>query len=174
MQEPIDHRVNSTAVTQSEFNAQQIRFLPAIIEFVRKRFVYDKLQYNEIEEIELKTGYLIKNRWVIRAIAIMVIILLIRFIFYIVDHTNNLIDTNPSFWFNKGSMIAVWGPIVLIVGALLAFYQSFLRSTVVTIKTEKFTRRISVRKLDKIGDTDKLIPFLKSRGVLVFDKRDRP
>jgi hypothetical protein len=102
-----------------------------------------------------------------------VVILLISFILYIVDHTNNLIDTNPSFWFNKGSMIAVWGPIVLIVGALLAFYQSFPRSTVVTIKTEKFTRRISVRKLDKIGDTDRLIPFLKSRGVLVFDKRDR-
>ena len=55
MQEPIDHRINSTAVTQSEFNAQQIRFLPTIIEFVRKRFVYDKLQYKEIEEVELKT-----------------------------------------------------------------------------------------------------------------------
>jgi hypothetical protein len=66
----------------------------------------------------------------------------------------------------------VWDPIVLIVGALLALYQSFLRLTVVTIKTSKYNRSISIRKLDKKGDTGRLIPFLKSKDVLVFDKRD--
>ncbi len=173
MKEPIDHRINSTAVTQSEFFALQIRFMPHIVEFVRKRFVYEKLQYSEIEEIQLESGYLIKNRWVIRVLAIAIIIVLIRFIQYGMDHTENLQDTNASFWFNRGSALSVWGPIALIIGTLMAFYQSFLRSTVITIKTSHVSRRISIRRLDKKGDTDRLIPFLKSKDVLVFDKRDR-
>lgn len=172
MQEPLDHRINSTVVNQHEFDAIQIRFLPTIIEFVRNRFVYDKLHYSQIEEVEFKTGYLNKNRWVIRVIATVVIVLLIRFIKYGMDHTGNLQETNSAFWFNKGAIISVWGPVILMLGASLAFYQSFIRSTVITIKTPEFKRSISIRELDKKGDTDRLIPFLKSKDVLVFDKRD--
>jgi hypothetical protein len=58
VKEPIDRGINNTAVSQNEFYAQQIRFLPTIIEFVRKRFVYDKFHY---KEIEMESGLLIKN-----------------------------------------------------------------------------------------------------------------
>jgi hypothetical protein len=171
MQKEIDDKTN-TEVRQIEFEANQIRFLSSNIEFLRNRFVYDKLDYSNVDEIEFKTGYLLKNRWIIRLIALTVVILLIRFIQYGLFHTENLQETNLSFWFNRGAIISVWGPIILVIGAFLVFYQSFKKSTVITIKTSKYKRSISILELDKKGQINQLISFLKSKNVLVFDKRN--
>jgi hypothetical protein len=68
-------------------------------------------------------------------------------------------------------MLSVWGPVVLMIAMIAAIYQSFLRSTVVTIRASNFKKSTSIRKMDKQGETRRLIPFLNSKDVLVFDKR---
>ena len=89
------------------------------------------------------------------------------------EHTSNLNNTNVAFWFNKGSIISVWGPIILIIGVLIAFFQSFQRSTVIIIKTQKLTKSISIRELDKSGDIEPLSAFLHSKDIVIFDNRMR-
>jgi hypothetical protein len=163
--------MESTEVSQTEFRTTQIRFLPTHIEFVRNRFVYKKLPYVEIDELELQSGFLIQNRWIIRFLALVVIYLLIRYVLYGMDHTQNFKDTNPAVWFNKGSIFLVWGPVMLMIAMIAAIYQSFLRSTVITIRASNFKKSTSIRKMDKQGETRRLIPFLNSKDVLVFDKR---
>lgn len=173
MQEPLDLQMDISESNQHEFDAIQIRFLPTLIEFVRNRFVYDKTHYSKIEEVQFKKGYLNKNRWVIRVIATFVVFFLIRFLKYGLDQTANFQETNSAFWFNKGAIISVWGPVIFMLGALLAFYQSFKKSTVVIIKTSEYKRSVSIPEIDKKGQTDRLIAFLKSKNVLVSDKRSR-
>jgi hypothetical protein len=167
--EPIDHRINSEAVTQSEFLDVQIRFLPTTIEFVRNRFVYKTVEYAEVDEVELKRGFLIKNRWIVRMITVLVTIAIIRFVMYGMIQTRNFSDTNSAFWFNRGSILFVWGPALLIIGMLLVFIQSFIRSTVLVIVAKGVKHRISIRKLDKKGEIGNLMSFLRSKGITVFD-----
>lgn len=171
MKEPIDHRMYGSIESQNEFHSDQIRFLPTFIELVRNNFVYSKVDYAEIVEVEIRDGFLIKNRWVIRIIAIVTIIILFRFIQYGLYQSGGIREMSSAQWFNKGAIFSIWGPIILTIGALLALYQSLLKSTVITIKTPKISRRISIRKLDKNGETERLIPFLLSKDVLVFDNR---
>lgn len=171
MKEPIDHRMYGVSASPNEFRTEQIRFLSANIELVRNNFVYSIIDYAEIVEVEVKNGFLIKNRWVVRIISIIVTLILLRFIQYGLHQSGGIREMSSAQWFNKGAILSVWGPIILITGALLAFYQSLIRSTVITIKTPTLKSRFSVRKLDKKDEIDSLISYLMLKDVLVFDKR---
>ena len=46
-----------------DFRSDQIRFVSKDVELVRNKFVYKKIEYQDISEIRFTNGYLIKNRW---------------------------------------------------------------------------------------------------------------
>lgn len=156
---------------QSEYEDTNIRFTKDKIELLRNRFVYAQLHYVDIHQIKFSDGFLVRNRWLIRILAIAALLWLIVFIRYGASATANFQETNLSFWFNRGAMIGVWGPLILMVFLLLAIYQTFIRATVIHITSAEYDKKISIKQLYKKGEVNALIGFLKSKEIDLIDLR---
>jgi hypothetical protein len=164
-------RENETKVPDDSFRSEYINFLHPKIELVRNNFVFENLAYDSIKEVVLSDGYLIKNRWLIRTLSILAIYFTAKFLFFGITVSGGIEHWNLAQWFNKGSLIGVWGPILLLVGASLALYQSLIKSPILTIGTNNKPIVVRIKKLEENKTLEQLQIFLHGKGLKVIDHR---
>lgn len=164
-------RENGTKFPDDYFRSEYINFLHSNIELVRNKFVFEKIPYDTVHEIILSDGYLIKNRWIIRALSFVAFYFSFKFIHFGLIVSGGLEKWNLAQWFNKGALITVWGPLILIVGAALALYQSFIKSPILTIKTNKAQHIVRIKYFEEKKTLNELQFFLVEKGLAVNDKR---
>lgn len=179
-QEIIDQRIfppleaeNHGQLSSNAIRSENIHFLHEHIELVRNKFVYSKLYYSDLNTVVLTRGYLLRYRWMIRILSVLAIYLAVRFIFYGLKLSGGIEQWNSAQWFNRGSLISIWGPILLIIGALLAFIQSFIPSPILKITTNHTNYTIRIKNLEENKTLNDLKIFLQAKGINVLDKRKR-
>lgn len=153
----------------NEFRSEQINFLLPRIELVRDKFVYKKLTYESIVEIKVKNGYLINNRWLLRIISICAIYLTTHFILYGLAISGGILQMNSAQWFNRGSIIAIWGPVLLIIGAIIAFIQTFIKAVIFIIRTNNTKHTLRIQNLENDKTIEELLIFLRKKNLLITD-----
>jgi hypothetical protein len=179
-QEIIDHGVfppleaeNQDQMSSNAIRSENIRFLPEHIELVRNKFVYLKLYYTDLNTVVFTKGYLLRYRWIIRILSALAIYLTIKFILFGLKLSGGIEQWNSAQWFNRGSLISFWGPVLLIIGALLAFIQSFIPSPILTITTNHTNYNIRIKNLEGNKTLNDLKNFLQEKGIHVLDKRKK-
>lgn len=179
-QEIIDHGIfpplepeNHGQMSSNAIRSENIHFLHEHIELVRSKFVYSKLYYNDLNTVILTKGYLLRYRWMIRILSVLAIYFTVRFIFFGLKLSGGIEQWNSAQWFNRGSLISVWGPILLIIGALLAFIQSFIPSPILKITTNHTNYTIRIKNLEENKTLNDLKIFLQVKGINVLDKRKK-
>jgi hypothetical protein len=166
-------RINAKKNSDDFFRSEQINFLQSTVELVRNKFVFERIDYEKITEIEIKDGYLIKNRWIIRALSVLVIYYTGKFLLYGLSVSGGFAKWHLAQWFNKGSLIALWGPLLILIGAALAMYQSFIKSPVMNLKTNDAAHTVRIKKLEENKTLDELVSFLKGKRLSLLDQRKK-
>ena len=78
---------------------------------------------------------------------------------------------NSAQWFNRGALLSVYGPVLLIILALLGIYQTFIRSEIFMINTPEKKHTVRINYLENQKTIVQLLDFLKSKQIEVKDKR---
>lgn len=156
---------------QREFDSKDVNFNSHGISLKRNKFTYATIDYNSIEEIRIINGYLLKNRLIVLLGAFCII-----WIGYSVINTGLTIllkqDSSSYEWlnhfFNKGSLVAIWGPLLLIIMGIMAIYNTFKKSYIAKIKLTNKTYNPRIKEIEVRHEIDLLIEFLKEKNIKIY------
>ncbi|MBL4705650.1 MAG: hypothetical protein JKY54_14090 [Flavobacteriales bacterium] len=174
MEEPIDINIKKTRrkgfksrrkKSGTNFKSFQVNFDDHKVHLMRNRFIYTSFSYGQIEFIEFSKGKLLKNVLVIRIACVAVIAILIYFMVQTTKVNISQKEFDLSLVFNKGALLAIWGPVILIVFCVRGIIQSYLKSTIIHIITDSKEYTARIKEIDKRGETKDLIRFLLDKKV---------
>lgn len=187
LKEPLDRNILSKFRRKSKFptskklyKASMAYFHVDKIELVRSKFVHKTIHYLDVDELVIQKGYLLKNRWIVRTISIAVIIATTYMMYgvftsghFSTDYTTEPVEEYQLGYRNgaRGIIGFIGGCFCLILGSILVFIQSFLRSTIIEVHSKGKKYDIRVRKLDKKLLTEELLEFLANQNNLITDRR---
>ncbi|MCT4587409.1 MAG: hypothetical protein N4A71_06270 [Carboxylicivirga sp.] len=161
---------------QHEFNSRDVNFDSNKISLKRNKFTYATLNYNDVNEIMIFKGYLLKNRLLV----ILGAFCLMWLGYSILNTGYNLLhdkELSTYEWlnqfFNKGSIASVWGPFLLILMGLLAIYNTFNKSYIAKIKTNDKTYYPRIKEIEKRQEVDLLTNFLKMKNIKIYKESTR-
>ena len=134
------------------------------IDLLKNYRVYQHLEYQEINQIELKRGHLITN-WIIPLIIGLLIIagsiILIINAFPIVANHNT-----SSLSFRNYLLIEI-SPCILLIGGFILTYQAFRKSVIIIISTVVKKHQIALKEFEKENKVQEVIAFLDKRTNVI-------
>lgn len=149
-----------------KYKTENVWFYESEIGIIENKIIREQISYFKIKNIELTKGFLLRNNLII-------IVGCIGMIYYSLQLLNYSLKAYQSeemgvygflmFFFNKGSMLSTWGPLLLCIAALCGIYTSFLRSHIIKIHTDNKTYKFRIWEITKEKQYDEFIFFLNGK-----------
>ena len=141
-----------------KYKTTNLYFYDSEIEIIQNRIVRKNINYSEIKKIDIEKGFLLKNNLIIMFFSLGIIYYGLQLLNYSLKSYQSEEMNNYEFimyFFNRGSLISTWGPILLCIAGIAGIYTSLIRSHIVKIHIEneisKF-RRWEITKSKKIKE----------------------
>nr|WP_321408285.1 hypothetical protein [uncultured Carboxylicivirga sp.] len=164
-----------TNVEQQRFDSKDAYFSHSGINLKRNKFIYKTLDYNTISEIIIVKGFLLKNRLIVILGAFCIIWL--AFSILNTSYTS-LHDKELSTYewlivfFNRGTFMTIWGPILLVLIGIIAIYNAFTISYIAKIKTFNKTYFPRIKEIEKQQEIESLIVYLKNKNIKTYKENE--
>lgn len=146
-------------MTKFNFKTDQFGINSEGLHLLRSGYCYRTLLIQELESIEIKKGIRVKNRIGLIIFGLLNLALGIACFIYI--SPLNSVDG----FFIKGAQI-VWGVLMMILVfwgiAVVSFYQTFIKTTILVIRTKDYWNVFSLYSTVKNNEFDRLVLLLKN------------
>jgi len=153
------------------YQTPEIAFCKHTIELIRNDISYQAINYSSIQQIEVFEGYLVKNRFAVILINIILLISAGYFItssIYSVISSQELSDIN---WIQKDFLLTFWAPIIIAIVAITSIFHAFSKSPIVLFKLDK-PIRITIKEIADAKQFDELLDFLSSKVKVINHYND--
>ena len=134
------------------------------IDLLKNYRVYQHIEYQEINQIELKRGHLITN-WIIPLIIGLLIIT--GSIILIVNTFPIVANHNTSSLSFRNYLLIEISPCILLIGGLILTYQAFRKSVIIIISTAAKKHKIALKEFEKENKVQEVIAFLDKRTNVI-------
>jgi len=153
------------------FYSKEVSFHDYKLRLLRNDFAFKEIRYDEIKQVEISKGFLLKNNVLIILLGLAVVYFGVSILNYgYIQMYNESSNTRLYFLLNRASILSVWGPILLIISGLLAIYVSFIRTHIITIYVGKSIYKRRIREISKLNAVDQLGQFLVRNAILTINK----
>jgi hypothetical protein len=142
------------------------------IDLLRNRFAIKHINYPDIQDIRIRNGYLLRNRFIPLMVGIAFIALSLKIMsptFIISSEVTNQ-STNPHAFRGIAMMFSILLSLIMIGGYFII--QSMKRSKIMSIKTDHGKFDIRIREFDNVDTFENLISFLNEKAKCRIEMND--
>jgi len=160
-------------MNNSYFKNKEVSFSDYRLKILRNNFPIKELKYDEIDRVEISRGFLLKNNLVVILCCFGLIYFgysILKYGYVRISNESMVTHTWLMYFFNKGSIISVWGPLLIVIAGLSGIYASFIRTHIITIYAGNTVYRQRIREVSISNKVVELGQFLVKRGVLTINK----
>ncbi|HEY5592162.1 MAG TPA: hypothetical protein VIK55_14250 [Paludibacter sp.] len=142
------------------------------IDLLRNRFAIKHINYPDIQDIRIRNGYLLRNRFIPLIVGIALVAVSLKILspaFMILNEVTNQ-STNFHAYRLIAMMFSIFLSLIMIGGYFII--QSMKRSKIMSIKTGDGKFDIRIREFDNIDTFENLLSFLNEKAKCRIEMND--
>jgi hypothetical protein len=146
-----------------QFCSDYVRIDNSGIDLLRNRYAYKHIDYVDINSIEIRTGHLLRNRFIPLIVGIVFIAISVTLLSPAFVISSDLSGHSANYHSFRGVAIMFVIPLSLITIGGYFIVQSMIRSKILSINTDYGKFDIRIREFDNVDTFNNLISFLNDK-----------
>lgn len=158
-----------------KYKTENVYFYDSYIEIIKNRIIQKRVNYSEIKKIDIEKGFLLKNNLLIIIASLVIIYYTLKLLNYSLksyQSENMGVYGFLMYFFNRGSIISTWGPVLLSFAGISGIYTSLLRSHIVKIHLENEIKKFRVWEITKSKKINEFESFIKDKTLYKISKKE--